>query len=85
MTTQFQKLLSEKYDIQAAGIGVDINGFPLKNAKVISMVLISKDKSEMAIVDLIDSNLMCLISLSKEPRYVNAGESKGGWEEIKAN
>ena len=62
----FQKMMGDNFIIKAAG-AVQSEGHT-----VMSLVLITKDNTKMALAEMVDSSYMCLLSESINPRYVNA-------------
>ena len=86
MTTEFQKQIYDTYYIKAAGVGLSSEGKELPSElKIVPMVMIAKDGSDMIMAEMIDSSYMCILSFSRDPKYVNANSNQGREEEIENN
>ena len=47
--------------------------------------MIAKDGADMIMAELVDSSYMCILSFSRDPKYVNANSNQRREEEIQTN
>ncbi len=86
MTVEFQKQLYERYYIKAAGVGLTSDGKELpEGLNIVPLMMIAKDGADMIMAELVDSSYMCILSFSRDPKYVNANSNQRREEEIQTN